>query len=303
MTNANLTIVLPLRDRAQFTARCIESAKHCGRIIVADGSTERQGVDPCVHYLYTKPDITLADWWFKMCLAFDCVVTDYAMVIDNDDILVPAGITRCLDFLERHPDYIAYSGRIQGFWAWPDQVVGPYFAKRRQYAPFDLPADYWQPTANDRVLAGFQNSWSYYAVYRTEALRLIWNEVRDLDLTNLQVHEKFCAMRALSLGKIKCDGSYASYLRQIGTSSTAVHNQDFAHNLFRTQFNRDVSRVLDRMEFQGVNRSVLAERWAQWFDGYLRRTYGPWPRLRQAAKRRLPRLAWMVQNRHRWGLA
>ncbi len=278
-----------MKGREQFTPRFLRYTPPC-RLIIADGSDLPQ-LDECVgeyNYFYAGPDTTVSRWWHKMVMAFDRVETPYVMVADNDDF-VTQHVSRSVDFLDRHHDYVAHSGRLQGFWMWPDKVHGPHYRLSKRYAPFDVPADYCGNDANLRVLAGFQNSWSYYAVYRTQALKTIWTEVRDLDLSNLQIHEKFCAMRALSLGKIKCDPDYTSYLRQYGTTMVAGHNTDFSLNLFSTDFSGDIKRVLDRMELHGVNRAALAHLWAKWFDGYLYRNYGPWAQARKWASKRWPR--------------
>lgn len=304
-----LSIVLPLRGREEFTKRFIKTCGDIGNLILADGSEVPQTFAQCHgDYFYAGPDTSLQRWWFKMTLAFDRVGTPYAMVADNDDLLVRSGINCCIEFLDRNPDYIACSGRLEGFWMWPDLVYGPHTARTKRYALYDLPADYGQPTASERVLAGFQNSWSYYAVYRTEALNTIWREVCNIGFSDLQIHEKFCAMRALSLGKIKCDGGFASYLRQIGTSSTAASSAqiDFAARLITNDMTKDRDAVLKQMADCGVDIEALRNAWAAWYKGYLLREYGPWKQLRQAAKARLPRLASIVQNRHhylplRWG--
>lgn len=299
--------MLPLKGREQYTARCVKAASQAGTVIVADGSKEPQFPPfydrPGIDYFYTGYDATYAHWFFKMVMALDRVETPYAMVLDNDDLVVGSGTGRCIEFLDEHPDYIACSGRVQGFWCWPDPVVGPHHARTRQYAPYDVPADYGQPTANARVLAGFQNSWSFYAVYRTEALRTIWREVQENDFSDLQVNEKFCAMRALTLGKAMCHSGFTSLLRQYGTGATSATSQlDFHHKLLTSNFSKDRDLVLTRMEHCGVDVEQLRHKWGEWYKTFLHRNYGPWIYFRRAAKKRLPWLADKVQNRHRYPL-
>lgn len=296
--------MLPLRGRERFTNRFIrrwyEDISDIGNLIIADGSETPQNINtPLADYFYAGPDTSLNRWWHKMVLAFEKVETPYAMVADNDDLVDGSGIRRCIDFLDTNPDYIACSGRIRGFWMWPDQVLGPHAAYTQRYALYDVPADYGQPTANERVLAGFQNSWSYYAVYRSECLKTIWREVYDLNLSDLQLHEKFCAMRALTLGKIKCDDRFVSYLRQYGTSAVASHNTDFARNLMESNFSKDRDAIFTRLHHCAVDIVVLRDKWATWYDGHLYRNYGGWAQVRRELKCRMPRLASLVQNRHR----
>lgn len=292
-----------MKDRPQFTERCIRFASNCGHLIVADGSREpqfppfyeRSGID----YFYSGYDATLSHWWFKLLMAMDRVNTPYAMLADNDDLVVRTGIDRCIEWLDEHPDYICASGRIRGFWMWPDPVWGPKWASNRRYAIYDNPADYSQSTANERVLAGFQNSWSFYAVYRTEALKQIRREAHDIDFTDLMLHEKFCAMRALTLGKAICDNGFTSYMRQHGTSQTAAARSDWVHHLLRSKFSVERDRILTAMKHCGVDTYALIDKWEEWYKAFFWRTMGPWPQLRKAAKRRLPWLADKVQNRHK----
>jgi glycosyltransferase domain-containing protein len=303
--NMQISIVLPLKGREQFTSRFLESAKGIGKIIIADGSASPQSVT-CnyaghgnVDYFYAGHDATLSHWWFKMLLAFDRVETPYAMVADNDDLVACSGLNQCIDFLDNNLDYVAVSGRIQGFWCYPNPVRGPRFATSKQYALYDVPADYADSDANRRVLAGFRNSWSYYAVYRTEALKTIWKDVQSIDFTNLQVHEKFCAMRALTLGKIKGDNSYTSYMRQYGTSMIAKHN-DFAASLMNGNFNKDRDALLKTMSNCGVDTVALKTLWAEWYNDFLYREYGSWRQFRRSLRLRFPYLANVAQNRHRY---
>ena len=301
--NTKLSIVLPLKDRAQFTERCIKFAGQCGHLIVADGSKDPQSAPfherPNIDYFHSGYDANFSRWWLKMVMAMDRVQTPYVMVADNDDLVVKSGVDRCVEWLDEHPDYVCASGRIRGFWMWPDPVWGPKWATNRRFAIYDNPADYSQKTANERVLAGFQNSWSFYAVYRTEALRQIRKEVQDFDFQDLMVHEKFCAMRALSLGKAICDRRFTSYLRQIGTSQTASTRTDWVHHFVHGNFSRERDKVLTCMEHAGVDTRALLDKWEEWYKAFFWRTLGPWPQLRKAAKKQLPWLAGKVQNRYK----
>ena len=293
----SLTVVLALKDRAEFTPRFLQSVKGYP-LIIADGSREPHlELKGRGDYFYNGPDFTYAHWFFKMVMALKRVQTPYAIVAANDDILVPSGLDRCVRFLDGNADYVAASGRIEGFWAFPDKVAGPRFARSRQYAPFDLPEDYGAATANERVLQGFANSWSFFAVYRTDALKTIWKDCNEIGFTDLQLHEKFCAMRALSLGKIKCDGGFASVLRQYGTSQGAGNVGDFTSRLMRSNFSTERDDVLKRMRSLGVDEWRLKDALADWYDGYLKREYGWKRQVMRKAKQLLPRIARLYQLR------
>lgn len=277
-----LTIVLPVRSRHQFTPRFLRHAGHIP-VIVAHGD-----------------DSTLADYWAKMINALEAVKTRYAMVADNDDFAVPDMLTLCAEFLDDHPDFVAASGRVAGIWIWPDKIAGPFCHRTRLYAPFDEPAIYDQDQVSERVLAGFRNSWSYYAVYRTEALRDIWCGVQALDLKDLMVHEKFCAMTALRLGKIICFGE-PSYVRQYGTSERNTDIvEDWDQRLNRGDWVKDMTNVLDVMTDHGVNRTALRAAWGLWYENHLNYHFGWNGQLRRTAKLLAPRLAYAFQHRHQF---
>ncbi len=242
-----LTIVLPAYGREAFTKRFVDHADKLPFLIELDeGETL-----PREQYFAAVRD------------AVHRVNTPYVMLCDNDD-LPTEELNLCWQYLEGHPDYVCASGRIEGFRMWPDPVTGPRSAVTGQYSPYDTPANYEQESVNDRVLAGFDNSWSYYAVYRTKALQTIRDEVCDLGLINLQVHEKFCAMRALTLGKAQCFRYFTTLYRQHGTGSGAVWGPPSIP---------EVHKVLDVMFRQGVNPNFLHDRWDEWYadrDRYFR---------------------------------
>ncbi len=243
-----LTIVLPAYGREAFTKRFVDHATKLPFLIELD---ECGWTLPREQYFAAVRD------------AVHRVNTPYVMLCDNDD-LPTADLQCCVEFLDYHPDYVCCSGRIQGFHMWPDPVTGPHSAVTGQYSPYDTPAGYSQETANERVLAGFANSWSYYAVYRTEALQTIRREVCELGLTNLQVHEKFCAMRTLTLGKARCTSFFTTLYRQHGTGSGAQ---------WKPPDRWEMGQVLTAMECEGIPPVPLRDLWLDWYatrDRYFR---------------------------------
>ncbi len=280
-----LTIVLPTAGRAEFSRRF---ERHVGglpfkfiNVNVGEGPVS-------------------ADQWFTAIRdVASWVETPYAMLADNDD-LPTLDLARCVAFLEHHPDYVACSGRIQGFHMWPDPVTGPESSVTKQYAPFDTPADYGQDDMTERVLAGFANSWAYYAVYRTAALQDIWRGIVELGITNLQVHDKFVAMRGLTLGKTRCFPSFTSLYRQYGTSVGGSGNMDWIRHTIDGSLQRDMHKVLTVMEAHGVDREQLYVAWSEWYRKLAINYYGPKAQTRKLAKRLFPKLAWVYQHRHRY---
>ncbi len=249
-SEVGLTIVLVTGGRAEFTHRFLNHANKLPFKLIVDESPDRLAVD---------------EYFAKIRDSVHRVNTPYAMLADNDD-LPTKDLQRCVDWLKYLPGYVCACGRIEGFRMWPDSVTGPHSMVTGQYSPYDTPADYSQETANERVLAGFANSWSYYGVYRTEVLAQVWYEVCDLGLTNLQIHEKFCAMRTLTLGKIRCSPHFTTLYRQHGTGQGTRWRPP----------NAETVKVMNVMAKAGVDTGELTWRWCEWYRARDRYFHSSW---------------------------
>ena len=102
-SSANLTILLPLKDRVPFTQRWLAyaaSARLPYRILIADGGADdavaqtvaenkSQGLD--VDYVRYPFDRTYADYYAKLADALSRVTTPFVVMADNDDLFIPRG--------------------------------------------------------------------------------------------------------------------------------------------------------------------------------------------------------------------
>ena len=130
MINGNpledLTVVLVLKDRLEFTERWIEFnlvMKQDYKIIVADG-----GFTPIrnksflesikklnAEYVYFGQDHDLSVMTNKIHQALTKCKTKYVMLSSNDDFFLTKGLSNSIKFLEKNLDYISCSGKIQNF--------------------------------------------------------------------------------------------------------------------------------------------------------------------------------------------
>ncbi len=326
--NVRLTIVLPLRGRPLFTLRFLwhaNAARLPYRFIIADGEVRSElshllensaklfpNID--VEYIRYPDDTDFGRYFAKMTDALQRVQTPYAMLADNDDFLALTGLERSLDFLDANPDYVCCGGGIGGFAVYSRNapqlrgLCGPLNKLAYRYMPYDRSLDLDSPLVAERLSQGLRNSWSYYAVFRSSALQTIWREVAELDLSDLQLHEKYCAMRTLTLGKARSDPATISYLRQYWTTLRSAFSKDWVHHLVRSRFNTDFTAVLGRISDQaaaadGENRDVVAENlrdnFSRWFGDFLRRNYGPYAALRTYLRNKAPGLVEWVKMRRR----
>jgi glycosyltransferase domain-containing protein len=298
-----LTVVLPLKGRHLFTLRFLWHANQVRlpyRFIIADGQVHlelarllenfrRIFPELDIEYIRYPEDIDFQHYFLKMADVLARVRTPYVMLADNDDILMFTGIERSLDFLDSSPDYVCCGGGIGGFSVYSGKepslggLLGPLNRIAYRYMPYDRSIDLNAVSVTDRLLQGLRNSWSYYAVFRSPALLTIWREVADMHLSDLQLHEKFCAMRTLTLGKARSDAATIGYLRQYWTSTRSAFDKDWVHHLLRSRFSTDFANIIERISklaagADGLDRSTVAEKLREriglWLRDFLRLNYG-----------------------------
>ena len=323
-----LTIVLPLKGRHLFTLRFLWHANRARlpyRILIADGqvypalaaileNSREHFPNLEIDYVRYSDDRNFRDFFVKMADALQRVTTPYAMQADNDDFVAYAGTERSVDFLEAHPGYVCCGGGIAGFSVYsgldsPNGPIGRLNRYAYRYTYRDRSEDLSSSSTVERLCQGSRNWWSYYAVYRTEALKTICREIVDLNFSDLQLHEFFCAMRALTLGKARSDGSTIAYLRQYGTSLGSSFKKDWVHHLLRSRFTSDFSAMIDRIAKEaaaadGVDAAAVAEMLRSicedWLREFLKIYYGSLQSVKQLLRDKTPVLFNWLKSRRRY---
>lgn len=127
MDNLNkLTIVIPTRNRQKLAIRNMEywSGKNVN-IIVIDGSdspilsniVERCGSNIAYHYLAeTFPT--------RLSFAAHLIKTEYAVLLSDDEFLIPSALITCIKYLDNNPEYISCGGRSLGFFPVRGRIHG-----------------------------------------------------------------------------------------------------------------------------------------------------------------------------------
>jgi glycosyltransferase domain-containing protein len=242
MNGADLTILLPLKGRNLFTMRFLWHAneqKVPYRIVIADAEPHpsvQKAIDNNtfsnlnIVYKVYPPDNTLQDFYAKMASAAELVKTPYVMQVDNDDFLIPSGLELCMDWLNVNKDYVACNGLVKpmGFANTLDTVIGEGFNfAGKHYEVHDI--NYAEPLK--RIVNGKIGETSYYySVVRSDSFLHVSKTIAVISPTYLLFYEILFELSLLSLGKVKINDSFCTYIRQVRTSMSG-HYKSLEHLL------------------------------------------------------------------------
>lgn len=198
----DLTVVVPLKDNVERTARFIENAM-CPwpQFFFADGSYGSGNEELLaaielenVTYMRFEPDRDLRAFASKMVSVFEQVQTPYALICDSGDYPIWDGVLSCIELLNSRSDLSCAGGDI-----YKSYEFGRYLSPPRRVmnpSPISsMPAE--------QALAAISKSYAYnyYSVFRTD----IWFRVWSLILENGLRHpyrEYLPMVLALSVGPI-----------------------------------------------------------------------------------------------------
>lgn len=270
MRDSLLTILLPLKGRHLLTLRWLwhaDKVKMPFHIIVADGDVhptlanimQDPDIFPNLSIEYHKYDDKSLSHFYRKCVdATHKVKTPYVMMADNDDFLFVSGLKRSIDFLNENHDYVCSQGGVAGFSINKGardltDVTGSIrkldYRINEHYKVKDINSS----CDVDRVIDQLRNCYQiYYGVYRTGVWQTIVEEVAKYDFSSLHVHELFCYIKTVSLGKVHSDASCLSYLRQYGTSMHSK-KRDFIYNVIRDNYSKDLHAI-----FAGISEELAA---------------------------------------------
>lgn len=265
MTN-ELTVCLPLYKRESFTLRFLEHVNHLHipyKFLICDGSPtaslsatlKDKSSFPYVSYdYYEYHDTCCKDYIEKMFTTLSQVKTKYVLLAENDDFLIPTGINKSVEFLDKNLEFIACGGRIARFHLLPKTtdkfaLYGkPSLFDARFF--YDLLPKYAESCDEVLRIKGLFASYNttFYHVYRTEVLFKVFEELRSLSIGDFLAFELFLAGRVALLGPVKTDSQILHYCRQIGTSlQSGTVARDWFNHLLRTKLTDDYREILSKL--------------------------------------------------------
>lgn len=216
MSDARLTIVLPLKGKPDFTRRWLAYAAERlpYPVLVADGSLDADAspvVALCggyarrgrpVEYVRYPYDADLSAFYEKLVDAVGRVRTPYVVLADNDDFFSPAGLRLCIEHLDAHARHTACGGRFIGFTlddGGSERVRGRKISFDGDGSAFDLE----EKTAAARVRAHFARYHpTWYDVHRTGLLRDALGVLRSANPKDIFLVELWTSFLPLTTGPI-----------------------------------------------------------------------------------------------------
>lgn len=323
--NPRLTIMMPMKGRHLFTFRYLWHANQLRlpyRFLLADGLVhdkvsslleDSRSIFPHLDIEYVRyPDDTdYSRFWAKMVDAYARVRTPYVMNMDNDDFAGGWSIDCALDFLDANPDFICARGRSMDFSVLPSSggAYGSLCGKFNRLATNHKYEDVTAATPAERLREGGLFHAVYSAAFRTEAAALIWREIADINFSDLMLQENFVALRTLTLGKVHVDRKSVSKYSQIDTGISHQLARNWGSHLVRSRFTSDAHAMIERVasaaaEADGADAARVAEDVRSiletYYQRYLFALYGLPARIKQALKRKWPRLATYMRTRPRF---
>lgn len=259
----DLTIVLTLKDRAEFTWRWLSYAQRFAlpfKVLIADGGADESvaarlspgNAFPGVEYEYLRypADTSYSRYYAKIADAVGRVQTPYVVLADNDDFFVPQGVREAIEFLDAHPDYVACGGQWALFWVGaandpPARVYGHAQWKFTTCAHTETSA-----RARDRLrrhsLGGDD---IFYHVRRTAGLLEHLERVKALDANDLFLFGQLvCYLCAIS-GKVRqLDSLYLARQQNAPGSSGGAHQERFGGwwgRMLVPTWSQDFTRFVD----------------------------------------------------------
>ena len=244
--NKSFTLVLLIKGRHEFTYRWLIYMNKINfkyPILIGDGQNDDEtmkmikkiNINKNLDITYYRYDTHSGylDYYKMKNDILSKVKTKFVMLCDNDDFILPSGLNDQINFLSKNNDYISASGRILNF-----EIDGydyvcygrkPTFLEPCSYFRLEEPLSNWSEQIKS-VFTKFQPN--FYNVFQTKELKIISDELIDLNFSDLVINEFYIQLRASTLGKSKILTSSFHYLRQRGTSSISK-NYEFSNDILK----------------------------------------------------------------------
>ena len=206
------TIVIPIYNRPDCLERILAYyEKYIGErysIIVADSSLDKNkkinkeivSARQKQRILYIDTYPTEINPFHKIADAVNYVESKYCVICADDDFIIPNGIEKAIEFLERNTDFTTAHGAYISFFLKNSGKAQPQFIWQPIYPYSSIVSD----SAKERLIKHFADyCQTMYAVHRTEFLQMIYRELLESKVDPLLFGELLPDMLTLIYGKMK----------------------------------------------------------------------------------------------------
>ncbi|MBM4053785.1 MAG: TIGR00180 family glycosyltransferase [Planctomycetes bacterium] len=210
MLQEMICIFIPTKNRSDFLARALYYYLRVGfkgKIYIGDSSNDAHAEKNKNTIEILKDKLKIIYRYFPnppyinegMCVKAlsEMADTPYAVSSGDDDFLIPAGLEKCVEFLEKHPDYSAAHGFRINFSLEHDGAYGKIISG------YVLPGHTMESNvATERWTAYIQEAFAtQYYVHRTDTWRRMYRDVDSVPIRYFGPEFLPCSLTAI-LGKV-----------------------------------------------------------------------------------------------------
>lgn len=259
--NSNLSIVVPLKGRSQYTKRWLEYAKFINlpyKIILADGSKDNENEkvyqnmnygDLNLDYIKFPEDKSWSHYYKKMNQVIQAIDTPFVMTCDNDDFLFLEGINFCLKEATTLKDFSSISGQVHSA-----NLKNPNKLKfiKNFYHHYE---SILHEDPLERICHQIENyRVTFYDIYPTHIAKMAFSAWEKANLENIFMAEILLSLNFLALGKLyKFQNSYL--LRQTDSSGSSANDSKNVNTYIDWSLNPNWS--LELCKFKQAIKDIL----------------------------------------------
>lgn len=187
---SKVNLIIPTHNRTEYLKRILnyyQMSKTDFDFIIADSSTPRIRTDnkkiilsySTLNILYVdKFDKKLAQSQ-KFAEMVKYAKNKYVVFCADDDFIIPSAIKKCVDFLEKNPDYSAAQGSYIGFQLYRTLLGLKTFGWNLRYSPISIISK----KPSDRLDSYLRNNTQVlWSVRRTDIVKTCYKEFSEIKL-------------------------------------------------------------------------------------------------------------------------
>jgi len=212
----HLTIIIPTHNRPQYLSRAMKYWKnYTVNILIIDSSSEKYTdiLPSSVYYIHKANE----GYIVKILYALNQVKTKFVAFCADDDFSFFDSLCFGLSFLQKNDDYSCIQGKFIGFFL--NDINNPHnLDKGIKQITLDQDQDI------ERLVALSKNYFHYYyALHRTDNLRLIFSEIHKHNLQDYYLMEALVAFCTAISGKIaNTDKAWSARERDVKPDRTQL---------------------------------------------------------------------------------